>query len=259
MLPWIELATTAAPGGDMLRLLRRGNEFSIRLQDGNELMNSRLGGSEEALATLALDVLGTRPAPRLLIGGLGMGFTLRAAQAVAPPDARLIVSEIVPELIGWAEQHMVAVFGDCLADPRVDVRTGEVGALIRDAPGAFDAILLDVDNGPDGLTRADNDWLYREDGLQSSRRALAPGGVLAVWSAAPDPAFSKRLSQCGFAVSTRSVRAGRRKGGIRHTIWIARPHEGGQQHAPSRGGPRRSPDHHRIGLGSYLGPKGEQP
>jgi spermidine synthase len=221
MLPWIHLATATAPGGDTLRLLRRGAEFSIRLQGGNELMNSRLGGSEEALATLALDCMADRSAPRVLIGGLGMGFTLRAAQAVAPPDARLIVSEIVPEIIGWAEQHMVAAFGDCLADPRVELKTGDVGALIREAPGAFDAILLDVDNGPDGLTRADNDWLYREDGLQSSRRALAPGGVLAVWSAAPEPTFSKRLSRCGFDVSTRTVRAGRRKGGIRHTIWIA--------------------------------------
>ena len=219
MLPWIHLAT--ALGGDALRLLRRGDEFSIRLQDGNELMNSRLGGSEEALATLALDCVADRPAPRVLIGGLGMGFTLRAAQAVAPADARLIVSEIVPDLVGWARQHMAAVFGDCLSDPRVEVKTGDVGAVIREAEGAFDAILLDVDNGPDGLTRPDNDALYREDGLQSVRRALVPGGVLAVWSAAPDRAFSKRLSRCGFDVSTRTVRAGRSRRGARHTIWIA--------------------------------------
>jgi spermidine synthase len=131
MLPWIHLAT--APCGDALRLLRRGDEFSIRLQDGNELMNSRLGGSEEALATLALDCVADRPAPRVLIGGLGMGFTLRAAQAVAPADARLIVSEIVPDLVGWARQHMAAVFGDCLSDPRVEVKTGDVGAVIREA------------------------------------------------------------------------------------------------------------------------------
>ncbi len=222
MLPWIHLATATTPGGETLRLLRRGDEFSIRLQGGNELMNSRLGGSEEALATLALERLADRHAPRVLIGGLGMGFTLRAAQAVAPPDARLVVSEIVPELIGWAGQHMAAVFGDCLSDPRVDVRTGDVGALIREAQGAFDAILLDVDNGPDGLTRPDNDALYREEGLRSSRRALSPGGVLAVWSAAPDRAFSKRLSRCGFDLSTHTVRAGRTKRrGTRHTIWIA--------------------------------------
>jgi spermidine synthase len=221
MLPWIHLATATAPGGDTLRLLRRGDEFSIRLASGNELMNSRLGGSEEALATLALDRVADRPAPRVLIGGLGMGFTLRAAQAAAPPDARLIVAEIVPELLGWAGQHMAAVFDACLSDPRVEVKTCDVGALIGEAAGAFDAILLDVDNGPDGLTRADNDVLYREEGLRTSRRALAPGGVLAVWSAAPDQGFSKRLLRGGFDVSTHKVRAGRAKGGSRHTIWIA--------------------------------------
>ena len=221
MLPWIHLATATAPDGDTLRLLRRGDEFSIRLQGGNELMNSRLGGSEEALARLALDRLSPRPAPRVLIGGLGMGFTLRAAQAIAPADARLVVSEIVPELVGWAGAHMGAVFGDCLSDPRVEVRTGDVAAVIDAAAGGFDAILLDVDNGPGGLTRADNDLLYRDDGLRAARRALAPGGVLAYWSAAPDPAFAKRLSRAGFAVETHTARAGRARNGVRHTIWTA--------------------------------------
>ncbi|MFN3527104.1 MAG: spermidine synthase [Paracoccus sp. (in: a-proteobacteria)] len=221
MLPWIQLATATAPGGDTLRLLRRGDEFSIRLQGGNELMNSRLGGSEEALATLALDRLSDRAAPRVLIGGLGMGFTLRAAQAVAPPDAHLIVAEIVPELVTWADDHMAAVFGDCLSDPRVEVRTGDVGDMIRRATGAFDAILLDVDNGPDGLTRPENDTLYGDEGLQFARKALAPGGILAVWSAAESPAFSKRLARCGFYVSTHAVRAAGTKRGSRHTIWLA--------------------------------------
>jgi spermidine synthase len=225
MLPWIHLATATTPGGETLRLLRRGDEFSIRLKGGNELMNSRLGGSEEALATLALEHVAGRHAPRVLIGGLGMGFTLRAALAVAPSDARIVVAEIVPELAGWAGQHMAAVFGDCLADARVEVRTGDVGAMMRaatrEAGEGFDAILLDVDNGPDGLTRAGNDRLYREDGLHAARRALAAGGVLAVWSAAPDPAFAKRLGGCGFDVTTHTVRAGRTKSGARHTIWIA--------------------------------------
>ena len=221
MQPWILLATATAPGGDVLRLLRRGEEFSIRLQGGNELMNSRLCGSEEAHATLALDRLANRPAPRVLIGGLGMGFTLRAAQAVAPPGARFVVAEIVPDLIGWAGQHMATVFGTCLADPRVEVRTGDVGAMIGAAAGAFDAILLDVDNGPDGLTRAGNDALYGDEGLRSARRALVPGGVLAVWSAAPDAAFAKRLARCGFEVGTHTVRAGHTGRGARHTIWIA--------------------------------------
>ena len=221
MLPWIHLATAPAPGGDTLRLFRRGDEFSIRLYDGNELMNSRLGGSEQALANLALDRLAGRPAPRVLIGGLGMGFTLRAAQQLAPPDARLIVSEIVPDLVDWAGRHMAAVFGDCLTDPRVEVRLGDVLAEIRAVEGEFDAILLDVDNGPDGLTRAGNDALYGEEGLRSAQRALVPGGVLAVWSAAPDAAFMTRLSRCGFEASAHTVRAGRTKRGARHTIWIA--------------------------------------
>ena len=227
MLPWIHLATAAAPQGGTLRLLRRGDEFSIRLDDGNELMSSRLSGSEEALATLAFEHLAARPAPRVLIGGLGMGFTLRAAQAVAPPDARLIVSEIVPELVDWASDHMQAVFEECLSDPRVEIRLGDVGAEIRGAKAAFDAILLDVDNGPDGLTRDDNDALYGGAGLRSAHRALGAGGVLAVWSAAPDRGFSKRLGAAGFDATAHSVRAGRTRRGARHTIWTATRPEAG--------------------------------
>ncbi|QPM90797.1 spermidine synthase [Pseudooceanicola algae] len=221
MIPWEELASAQAPEGDTLRLFRRGEEFSIRLQDGNELMNSRLGGSEIALATLSFARLGTRPAPRVLIGGLGMGFTLRAAQEVAPVDARLIVSEIVPELIGWASAHMRPVFGDCLLDSRVEVRAGDVVAEIANAKPAYDAILLDVDNGPDGLTRDGNDALYGEEGLAAAHRALTPRGVLAIWSAHPDPAFTKRLARANFDVKVESVRAGRSKRGSRHTVWTA--------------------------------------
>ncbi len=222
MLPWELLATATAPEGDTLRLFRRGEEYSIRLSDGNELMNSRLGGSEEALATLAFDKLAGRPAPRVLIGGLGMGFTLRAAQAVVPEGGQLVVSEIVPELVDWARGPMAPVFGDCLSDPRVEIRVGDVAAEIRAAPGGFDAILLDVDNGPDGLTRAGNDTLYGERGLQTAHAALAPGGVLAIWSAHQDEAFTRRLGRCGFDARAHMVRAGRTKRGSRHTVWIAR-------------------------------------
>lgn len=221
MQPWVRLATAAAPQGGTLRLLRRGDEFSIRLDDGNELMNSRLSGSEEALATLAFGRLAGRPSPRVLIGGLGMGFTIRAALAVAPPDARLIISEIVPDLIGWASVHMAAIFGECLSDPRVEVRPGDVGDEIRSAASAFDAILLDVDNGPDGLTREGNADLYGQVGLQSAHRALTSGGILAIWSAAQDRSFTKRLSQSGFDTSAQTVRARRTRRGARHTIWIA--------------------------------------
>lgn len=222
MQPWILLATATTADGAMLRLLRRGEEFSIRLEDGNELMNSRLSASEEALAVLAVDRLDGRQAPRILIGGLGMGFTLRAVQSVVGSDASLIVSEIVPELIAWGAEHMGEVFGHCLSDPRVEVRIGDVGLVIREATSAFDAILLDVDNGPDGLTRAENDALYCDAGLRAARRALIPGGVLAVWSAAPDSKFSKRLTRCGFETSVKTVRATRSKRGAHHTIWLAR-------------------------------------
>lgn len=221
MRPWEKLATARAPEGSELGLFRRGDEFSIRLAGGNELMNSRLGGSEEALATLALERLAGRAAPRVLIGGLGMGFTLRAAQAVAPCDAQFVVAEIVPDLIGWASQYMAGVFGDSLSDPRVDVRVGDVAAMIREARATYDAILLDVDNGPDGLTRAHNDGLYAAPGLQAVRHALTSGGVLAVWSAAADHDFGKLLSSSGFDSETCVVRAGRNGRGSRHTIWVA--------------------------------------
>ncbi|PWR04287.1 spermidine synthase [Meridianimarinicoccus roseus] len=222
MQPWIPLATATAPQGGLLRLLRRGDEFSIRLEGGNELMNSRLGGSEEALATLALTRLGVRPCPVLLIGGLGMGFTLRAAQSALTGPARLVVSEIVPELADWAAGLMAPVFGDCLSDPRAEIRIGDVAAEIRATPGGFDAILLDVDNGPDGLTRDANGALYGEVGLREARRALRPGGVLAVWSAAPDAGFTRRLTRAGFETETHAVPAGRGRRGPRHTIWTAR-------------------------------------
>lgn len=212
MLPWEELAQAETPDGDRLRLLRRGTEYSIRLTGGNELMNSRLSGSEEALATLAADRLGKDP--RVLIGGLGMGFTLRAMQA-AKPDVQITVAEIVPELVGWAQDEMTAVFGDSLNG--VEIAVADVAEVI--AQGDWDAILLDVDNGPDGLTRAGNDGLYGEAGLAASRRALRPGGVLAVWSAHPDKRFAKRMQAAGFAVEEIAVRAGRKRG-ARHVVWV---------------------------------------
>lgn len=220
MLPWVHLDTAATPGGGTLRLMRRGDEFSIRLEDG-ELMNSRLSGSEEALATLALARISGRPAPRILIGGLGMGFTLRAAQAAAGPDARLTVAELVREIVAWARGPMAGVFGDSLSDRRLELRIADVGDVIREARCAFDAILLDVDNGPDGLTRAANDALYGDDGLREAHRALAPGGVLAVWSANPDRRFTERLRHWAFKPEVHTVRASRMRRGARHTIWIA--------------------------------------
>lgn len=221
MLPWIKLDTAGIPGGrEELTLKRRGDEFSIML-GSNELMNSRVSGSEEALAKLSCASLEDRPAPRLLIGGLGMGFTLRAALAVLGPDARIAVAELVPAVVAWARGPMAGIFAGCLDDPRVAILEADVADAIADASNAYDAILLDVDNGPDGLSRAANDRLYDARGLATARRALAPGGVLAVWSAHPDRAFAARLRRAGFAVEEVNTRA-RGKRGARHVIWLAR-------------------------------------
>ncbi|ACE93601.1 SAM-dependent methyltransferase protein (plasmid) [Rhizobium phaseoli] len=220
MLPWIQLDSATIPGeGGELRLKQRGSEFSIML-GANELMNSRLSGSEEALATLSWERIKGHPKPRILIGGLGMGFTLRAALAVLPDDAGVTVAELVPAVVAWARGPMAEVFKGCLDDPRVGIHQGDVGEAIRAGKSAYDAILLDVDNGPDGLTRKSNDRLYDFAGLRAAREALRPGGVLAVWSSGPDPDFTRRLKDSGFAVDVVNTRAGRKRG-VRHVIWLA--------------------------------------
>ncbi|MFC0242672.1 spermidine synthase [Rhodopseudomonas telluris] len=220
MLPWTKLATAQIPGGDELRLMQRGEEFSIKL-GSNELMNSRLGGSEEALATLACKKLEGRSRPRVLIGGLGMGFTLRAALAVFGKDAVIEVAELVPEVIDWARGPMATLYGDSLDDPRVQLIARDVGELIQAGAGRYDAILLDVDNGPEGLSRKANDRLYDHSGLATTRAALRDGGVLALWSSGPDDGFTRRLRQSGFAVNEVPVRAVGKRGGARHWIWLA--------------------------------------
>src|SRR5450755_227136 len=189
MIPWLQIDSARVPGADVeLRLMKRGDEFSMKLGP-NELMNSRLSGSEEALATLACRRLEAVERPHLLIGGLGMGFTLRAALAVLGPEARVMVAELVPAVIAWARGPMAEIFGDSLVDPRASIRSADVVEVIQSHISAFDAILLDVDNGPEGLIRRANDALYDSKGLKAIRRALRPGGVLAVWSSGPDPAF----------------------------------------------------------------------
>jgi spermidine synthase len=214
------LATAQVPGGDELRLFRRDRDFMIVL-DRNELMNSRMSGSEEALATLTCARLKNRTDPRLLIGGYGMGFTLRAALKVLPGGASVVIAELVPEIVAWARDPMAELTAGCLDDRRVTVVEQDVAALIGEARGAYDAILLDVDNGPDGLTRAENDTLYSELGLQDSKAALAPRGILAVWSAGGDPAFTRRLGTAGFRVEVENVRARSNGKGAQHTIWLA--------------------------------------
>ena len=220
MIPWEHLDTASIPGETgTLRLMRRGTEFSIQL-DRNELMNSRLSGSEETLARLAAERIAGVGAPRVLIGGYGMGFTLRAALGCLPPAAAVTVAEIVPAVLAWARGPMAALTGEILDDPRVAIREADVAAVIRERSGAYDAILLDVDNGPDGLTRAANDRLYDAAGLAAARTALRPRGVLAVWSAHPDAGFTRRLGQAGFTVEEVATRA-RGKRGARHVIWLA--------------------------------------
>jgi spermidine synthase len=220
MTPWSLLDTAHVPGGGELRLMRRGAEFSIRL-GANELMNSRLSGSEEALATLACERIRGRESTQMLIGGLGMGFTLRAALAALGTQARITIAELVPAVIAWARGPMAEVFGDSLTDPRVNIREADVSQVIRSNRSAYDAILLDVDNGPEGLTRESNDVLYDLGGLRAAQAALRPGGVLAVWSSGPDPKFTSRLRKTGFDVDEIRVRANGARGGARHVIWIA--------------------------------------
>ncbi len=202
-----------------LRLMRRGAEYSI-MAGSIELMNSRLSGSEEALATLAFDRIGQRSGARVLIGGLGMGFTLRAALTTFGKDAGIIVAELVPAVVAWARGPLGGLYGDSLSDPRVQIHDGDVGALIRAGEARYDAILLDVDNGPGGLSRKGNDSLYDQRGLAAARRALRPGGVLEVWSSTRDSDFTRRLGRAGYAVEEVGVRAHKGRG-ARHVIWVA--------------------------------------
>lgn len=220
MRPRLLIDSAEVPGGGELRLYRRDADYSITL-GATELMNSRMSGSEEALATLTCAPLANAVRPVVLIGGLGMGFTLRAALALLPKSARAIVVELVPAVIDWARGPMADLHGASLDDPRVEIVAGDVAELIRHSGGGYDAILLDVDNGPDGLTREANDRLYDARGLGSAKAALRPGGVLAIWSSAPDQIFSNRLRRAGFAVEEKVVRARGGKGG-RHVIWLAR-------------------------------------
>ncbi len=219
------LGTAQIPGGEELRLYAHGRDFMIVL-DRNELMSTRMRGSEEALATLTIARLAGSAAPQLLIGGYGMGFTLRAALAALGGQARVSVAELVPEILDWARGPMAALTAGCLDDPRVAVIAGDVADAIAAGAERYDAILLDVDNGPDGLVRDDNDRIYSRAGLLAAKRALRPGGILAVWSAAPDKAFAKRMKEAGFAVEEADVRArstpdGKGKG-PRHVIWFGR-------------------------------------
>jgi len=217
------LGTATIPGqGTELRLLQRNDEFAIKIAGiSGELMNTRLHGSEDALATLACERIVDRPTPRVLIGGLGMGFTLAAALSSLGDTAEVTVAELVPEVVEWNKGPLGSASGYPLSDARTRVHVGDVGELMRGAKGQYDAILLDVDNGPEGLTRKENDWIYSPDALKEARTALRPGGILAYWSAGQDNAFTARLKKAGYKVEAITVRAHRPGKGAKHVIWLA--------------------------------------
>lgn len=223
MIPWEKLGEAEAPGGGKLTLHRRGHEFAIRV-DGKELMGNRQHGSEDALARLGCEGLAELPKARVLIGGLGMGFSLRAALDVLRPDARVEIAELVPAVVAWNRGPLSALAGDPLSDRRVEVHEGDVVPVIGSARGRYHAILLDVDNGPDALTSPGNARLYGANGLQRASAALCPGGTLAVWSAEDDARFTGRLERAGFRVRVERVLArhnGAMRRGKRHVLWLA--------------------------------------
>jgi spermidine synthase len=211
--------TADIPGGGHLTLLRWRDTFSIEFGE-EELMGSCFRSSEEALATLACQKL-HNPQASVLIGGLGMGFTLGAALAALPAGATIVVAELVPKIVTWARGPLAHLFGGSLADPRVSIEIVDVHDVIAGAHARFDAILLDVDNGPDGLIQLANDRLYCNWGLRAAHAALRPGGMLAIWSAYPDKAFAGRLRAAGFAVDEVTMPANDRKDAGKHTIWFA--------------------------------------
>ena len=221
---WKQLDSAPVPGTQSTMSLHRrgeGDEYSIWV-DGRLLMDNRASGSEEALADLACDGLDDCSAARILVGGLGMGFTLATALRRLGPQGRATVAELVPAIVRWNRGPAGEAAGHPLADGRAEVFEGDVADAFREGREAWDAILLDVDNGPTGLTRSTNNWLYAWEGLEAAHRALRPGGILGVWSAADDPGFTRRLGRAGFEAQTAAVRARGKKGGHRHTVWIAR-------------------------------------
>lgn len=220
MIPWVHLDSASVPGEqDVLRLMQRGDEFSIKV-GSIELMNNRRRGSEEALATLTCARLQDRPRARVLIGGLGMGFTLQAALDGLGPQASVVVAELVPAVARWARGPLSKLFAGSLDDPRVDLRVEDVSRAIQSGPAQYDAILLDVDNGPEGLTQRANDRLYDIWGLRRARYALRSHGILAVWSGGPDRKFKARLQRSGFTVDEVRVHANG-SSGHRHVLWLA--------------------------------------
>jgi spermidine synthase len=220
MKPWKVIDRASAPDGGELVLHQRGEEFAIRV-NGRELMSSRQHGSEERMAEVACAGLSGARA-RVLVGGLGLGYTVRASLDRLSSTAEVVVAELVPAVVAWNQGVLAPLAGRPLEDPRVKVETRDVGELLREAEGHYDAVLLDVDNGPEALTQEDNRWLYGERGLTRLRRALKPRGVVVVWSASPDRAFAQRLKRMGFDTEVVETPARGKAGGPLHTLFIGR-------------------------------------
>ena len=226
--PWLTIDRAPIPGStQLLELFRRGEEWSIRVA-GQELMNNRRHGSEEALSELACAELAesSRERASVLVGGLGMGFTLAAALRHVGPRAEVVVAELVPAVLEWNRGPLGPLAGNPLHDRRARVELGDVSVIIAAATARYDVIVLDVDNGPDALTVDRNDALYGHAGLRTTFAALRPGGVLGVWSAAPAVGFTSRLRRAGFSAQEHNARARGTQGGGHHTLWIAvKPNE----------------------------------
>jgi spermidine synthase len=223
MIPWTHLDTAQIPkDGGELKLFQRGDEFSIKLSGKRgELMNSRVFNSEKVLSQLGCAHIKPHHDAHILVGGLGMGYTLAAALKAVNADSVVTVAELIPEVVKWNEGPLGHCAGKPLQDPRTKVHIGDVKELLTSRQPTFDAILLDVDNGPKGLTHSDNNWIYSEDGLKDIYDTLNPNGMLAIWSAGPDYLFSVRLKKIGFRVDTRDVQARPGKGS-KHTIFLAK-------------------------------------
>ena len=221
ILPWELLGEARTPEGTHMTLTRRGSEYMI-LADGKDLMSSRMKGSEEELARVGCELARKVESPCVLVGGLGMGFTLRATLDVLPADATVVVAELLSSVVEWNRGPLGPLAQHPLADRRTKVALGDVAVLLRESKARFDAILLDVDNGPTAFTQDSNAGLYDNDGLIMIRAALRPSGVLAVWSAWDDRKFEHRLRHHGYAVETLHVRARLQKGGPVHTIFVGR-------------------------------------
>ncbi len=221
MIPWENIDQSKIPGSqELITLQRRGEEYSIRTA-GTELMNSRQHGSEDALATLTLDSITQVSNIQVLVGGLGMGYTLASALKISKPDASIVVSELIPAIVKWNKTHLGHLAGRPMDDPRVKIQICDIAKIISKSTAKWDAILLDVDNGPEGLTQKANDRLYSTVGLNKAFNALRAGGTLAIWSCDPNPKFTLRLKQCGFITKPHTVRARKSQKGSKHVIWIA--------------------------------------